>query len=66
MITTDLEKYCEFLYLNNEKIIFCWKYKFEKEGENKIKIISNQLLNSLNSMLSECSSLTFLDLSNFN
>jgi hypothetical protein len=30
MIRNDLEKYCE-LYINDEKINFCWNYKFEKE-----------------------------------
>jgi hypothetical protein len=26
------------LYLNNKKIQFCFKYKFEKEGKNTINI----------------------------
>ena len=34
----DLEKYCELYLNNNLRINFCWKYRFEKEGENKIKL----------------------------
>ena len=43
MFTTDLEKYCE-LFINEKKINFCWKYKFEKEGKYEIKIILIMLL----------------------
>ncbi len=32
----DLIKNCE-LYINDEKIDFCFKYKFPKEGKYKIK-----------------------------
>ena len=46
MTTTDLEKYCD-LYINDVKMLFCWKYKFEKEGKYEIKIKLNQLLNSI-------------------
>ena len=60
-----MEKYFE-LYLDGKKINVCWKYKFEKKGEHKIKIISKQLLNDMSYMFSECSSLTSLNLSNFN
>ena len=38
------------LYLNNQKIQFCFKYKFEKEGKNTINIIFNNLLNNTNFM----------------
>ena len=31
-------KYKSELYLNNKKIQFCFKYKFEKEGKNTINI----------------------------
>ena len=65
MITTDLEKYCE-LFINEKKINFCWKYKFEKEGKYEIKIILNQLLKYMSCMFNKCSSLTSLNLSNFN
>ena len=54
------------LYLNNQKIQFCFKYKFEKEGKNTINIIFNNLLKNTNFMFSGCSSLTSLNLSNFN
>ena len=57
---------CFDIYLNEEKIQFCWKYKFQKEGKNKIKIKSNQLLCNMNHMFSECNYITYIDLSNFN
>ena len=61
----DLEKNRE-LYINDKKTIFCWKYKFEKEEKNDIKIIINQLLKDMSYMFNKCSLLTSLDLSNFN
>ena len=64
LFKNNLEKYCD-LYLNDEKIEFCWKYKFKKEGKYKIKIISKRLLNDMSCMFYYCSSLTSLDLSNF-
>ena len=62
----DLEKYCELYLNNNLRINFCWKYRFEKEGENKIKILAKQLLNDMNCIFNECQYLNSLDLSNFN
>ena len=41
-------------------------YKFEKEDKNEIKIISKTPLNNTNFMFYNCSSLTSLNLSNFN
>ncbi len=32
----DLENYCE-LYIDGKKMNICWKYKFVKKGETKIK-----------------------------
>ena len=43
---------------------FC--YKYELEGNNIIKIKCITLLNNTNFMFSDCSSLTSLNLSNFN
>ena len=54
------------LYLNNQKIQFCFKYKFEIEGKNTINIIFNNLLKNTNFMFYKCSRLTSLNLSNFN
>ena len=62
----DLEKYCELYLNNNLRINFCWKYRFEKEGENEIKILAKQLLNDMNCIFNECQYLNSLDLSNFN
>ena len=50
----DLEKYCELYLNNNLRINFCWKYRFEKEGENKIKILAKQLLNDMNCIFNGC------------
>ena len=61
----DLEKYCELYLNNNLRINFCWKYRFEKEGENKIKILAKQLLNDMNCIFNGCQYLNSLDLSNF-
>ena len=54
------------LYLNDNKIYFCFQYDVEKEGKYFIKIILKQPLTNLNYMFSSCSSLTSLNLSNFN
>ena len=61
----DLIKKCE-LYLNDEKIDFCFKYKFPKEGKYKIKIICKNRLISTNYLFYDCSSLISIDLSHFN
>ena len=56
---------CE-LFLNNKKIDFCLKYIFKKEGKYKLKILFKKLLKNTSFMFNECSSLTSLNLSNFN
>ncbi len=53
------------LYLNNERINFCVKYNFLKEGKYIIKIMCKKPLFNINHMFCYCSSLTYLDLSNF-
>ena len=51
----------------NDKIIsFCYYYKFEKIGKFKIKYNFDIYLKNINHMFSDCSSLTNLNLSNFN
>ena len=57
--------YCD-LYLNDKKIDFCYKYTFVDEGKYKLKIIFKKLLKNTSYMFAGCSSLTSLDLSNFN
>ena len=54
------------LYLNNERINFSYKYKFEKEGKYSLKILFKRLIKNMNLMFNECSSLTSLNLTNFN
>ena len=61
----ELREYCE-LYLNEEKISFTFKKKFENKSIYILKIKCKQLLNNINCMFYECSSLTSLNLSNFN
>ena len=53
------------IYINNKKIDFSYEYKFPKEGKYIIKIIFKNLLINTNNMLSNCSSLTSINLSNF-
>ena len=61
----EIKENCE-IYLNNKRIDFCYEYKFEIEDKNEIKIISKTPLNNTNFMFYNCSSLTSLNLSNFN
>ena len=60
----EIKENCE-IYLNNKSIDFCYKYKLTKE-KNEIKIISKTPLTNINWMFSDCSTLTSLNLSNFN
>ena len=61
----EIKENCE-LYLNNKKIDFCYKYKFPKDGKYKIQIIIKNPLSNTNCMYFNCSSLTSLNLFNFN
>jgi len=54
------------LYINEDKIDFCFKYKFPKEGKYKIKIIFKKSLININYLFYECNKLLSIDLSNFN
>ncbi len=54
------------LYLNNERINFNYKYKFEKEGKYSLKILFKKSIKNISYMFNQCSSLTSLNLSNFN
>ncbi len=60
----EIKDNCE-LYLNDKKIDFCLKYKFEKEGKYIIIIIFEKHLTNTNYMFCNISSLTSLNLSNF-
>jgi surface protein len=54
------------LYLNNKKINFDLDYLFSEKGEHTFKIIFKILLKDISGMFYYCSSLTSLNLSNFN
>ena len=54
------------LYLNNERINFSYKYKFEKEGKYSLKILFKIEIKNTSFMFNECSSLISLNLFNFN
>jgi len=51
--------------LNDKKIDFCYKYTFITEGKYKLKIIFKKLLKNTSYMFYNCTSLTSLNLSNF-
>ena len=59
----EIKEKCD-LYINNKIMDFTFKYKFEKEGKNEIKIIIKSPLINTNFMFFRCSSLISLDLSN--
>ena len=61
----EIKENCE-LYLNENKIDFCYKYKFGNEGKYTIKFIFQKPLINMNYMFYECDKLLSIDLSNFN
>ena len=54
------------LYMNDEKINFCFKSRFPNKNKNTLKLVSNKLYLIENIIFYDCSSLTSLNLSNFN
>ena len=58
-------KDCE-MYINDKKIDFTYYYSFKNKGKYKIKYKFKNLLNSASFMFHNCTSLSSLDLSNFN
>ena len=61
----EIKENCE-LYLNDNKIDFCYKYKFPQEGKYTIKIRFKKPLTNTNCMFIGCNKLSSIDLSNFN
>ena len=61
----EIRNNCE-IYINNKKIDFTFNYKFSKKGINKINIKCKKDLTNMSYMFNKCSSLTSLNLSNFN
>ena len=60
-----MSDYC-VLYFNDKKIKFSEKYKFLKKGKCEIKMRFIKSFINMSYMFSDCSSLTSLNLSNFN
>ena len=58
-------KRCE-IRINNQLIPFNYFFKFTNKGKYKIKYTFNNYLTNTNHMFSDCSSLTNINLSNFN
>ena len=54
------------MYVNNNKINFCMEYNFKKIDKYLIKINCKRKLIHTKNMFYKCSSLTSLNLSNFN
>ncbi len=61
----EMKEYFE-IYLDDNKMDFCFKYNFENLKKYKIKIKCIKLLTNMGYMFYKCSSLTSLNLSNFN
>ena len=61
----EIRNNCE-IYVNDNKIDFTFKYEFSKKGNNKIIIKFKNNMTNMNHMFYNCSSLTSLNLSNFN
>ena len=61
----EMKEYIE-IYLNEQKIDLCYEYKFNKEGNNTIKMNYKRNLTNIKRMFYDCSSLIDLNLSNFN
>ena len=60
----EIKDKCE-LFLDNNQIDFCFKYKFLSEGKYKIQIIFDQPLKNSNYLFYKCFLINSLDLSNF-
>ena len=58
-------KRCE-IKINGDPIPFCYLYKFNKSGKYRIQYSFSNKLTSMDAMFYGCSSLTNIDLSNFN
>ena len=58
-------KKCQ-IQINDQMIPFNYFYKFKSKGKYAIKYIFKNNIKNCNYMFYECSSLTYIDLSNFN
>ena len=61
----DIEDNSE-LYLNDKKITFCNKYKFQNQGEYTLNIKFKNKISNIAKMFVQCLNLKYLDFSSFN
>ena len=61
----DIKEKC-LIKINNKRIPFCYKYKFNKIGKYIIEYSFIDKINKINDMFYHCDSLSSLNLSNFN
>ena len=61
----EIKNYCD-IYINNKKIDFSVTHIFEKEGNYTVKIRFKKNINNLSWLFNNCSTITFIDFSNFN
>ena len=61
----EIKENCE-LYLKENKIDFCYKYIFPKEGKYNIKVKFDKPLKNINYIFRDCDKLLSIDLFNFN
>ena len=61
----EIKNNCE-IRINDNKIKFCYFYEFKEKGKYNIKYIFKNDINNCNYIYYECTSLTNIDLSNFN
>jgi len=60
----EIKDKCE-IYINEKKINFCYKYKFENKGKYIIKYFFNQPLSSFDRIFCDCPSIISFDFSNY-
>ena len=59
-----IQKLCN-IYLNEQKIDFCFEYKFDKTGTYTFKFEFNDLLTNISKLFYDCKTLISLDFNNF-
>ena len=59
------EDLCD-IFVNDQKIDFCYKYKFQKEGKNRVKFLFKRAIKNMCCLFNKCSYITSLNLSHYN
>ena len=54
------------IFVNDQKIDFCYKYKFQKEGKNRVKFLFKRSIKNMSCLFNKCSYITSLNLSHYN